>query len=1096
MYPCSTGRWEPEGLRFALFIVLALSCLAQTNTATVNGTVTDAHGAAVPGAEVVAVQDETGIRRVTRSNEVGIYAIPDLSSGRYSLSVEKPGFRRYVQGGLSLTTGQTLEWNATLELGSINETVDVPSVEPLVNTRTSEVSQILDPKSIEDLPLGNRRALNILRTAGLAAVAPNNPAAYSLAGGRVQSQMIWIDGGTGQNIRIGVGQQNVDLPVEAVQEIEVLANNYSAEYGGSAGGVVVETTRSGTNQLHGSAYEYLRNDAMDAAGLFAQVVDGVRQTPELRYNAFGATAGGPMRRNRIFFFAAYEGTRQRTGTPISLTVPTDLERAGDFSKTVNASGTLVPVFDPTTSLRQPFPGNVIPKESLDPVALRVVNYFPSPNRAGDNRAGANNFRVNNVTAVGSDFLLAKVDFSLNDRNKLSGRYIAFRQDTDPSNIYPDPGADTANHNRGRSQYWYGSWTKIATAAKVNDVRYTYVNRSSSILSGGLGGDYPDKIGLTGVNPRAFPRFQFGGSYSPLGSTIQERRQFPIEQHQVVDNLSWLRGRHVLKAGGEARYSRNNEIDLDNISGILKFDAQTTGNPLAALLVGLPTSFSEYATPTLDRHSWYFSGFLKDDWSAARNLTINLGLRWEIDTPMVDANLRMNGFDAAAINPVSGTPGVVRFAGVNGYPVHPYRFDWNNFGPRFGLAWRVPGVSKVILRGGYGIFFAHPLDSVQAVAASLGFSVSTLRTGPDAITAPFRLRDGVPAAPVSPPRDDGFGAAPPGQNSLTQVGYFERNRVSGYSHQFNLTMQRELPGSMVIEAAALGNLGRKLASANLNINQIPPQILGPKHMSQVDRPFPQFSGVMLLAPSLGVSNYYAGLFKLEKRLSHGLNLVGSYTWSKFLGNTNDTANPSAGSLGQNNGPYSNYYNRRADYGPLESDVEHRFIFSAVYELPFGEGHNWMNRGIPARLAGGWTVATVTSFQSGVPLTAVTSTDTTRAFAAGAQRADVARNPNLAPSERSATHWFDTGAFSQPALYTFGNEGLGVIRSSGWFNSDLSLLRNFDVTEHARFQLRGEFFNAFNHTVLAPPGLLFGTSGFGVVSAAAPPRQIQVGARLVF
>ena len=279
MYAFNTGCKEPEGLRAALFMFLTYCCLAQTNTATINGAVTDAHGAAVAGAEVVAVHDATGVRTVTHSNEAGMYSISGLSIGRYSLSVEKAGFRRYAQGGLSLTTGQTLEWNATLELGSINETVDVPSVEPLVNTRTSEVGQVLDTQSIEDLPLGNRRALNILRTAGLAAVVPDNPAAYSLAGGRVQSQMIWIDGGTGQNIRIGVGQQNVDLPVEAVQEMRVLANNYSAEYGGSAGGVVVETTKSGTNQLHGSAYEYLRNDAMDASGLFAQVVDG-KQTPK------------------------------------------------------------------------------------------------------------------------------------------------------------------------------------------------------------------------------------------------------------------------------------------------------------------------------------------------------------------------------------------------------------------------------------------------------------------------------------------------------------------------------------------------------------------------------------------------------------------------------------------------------------------------------------------------------------------------------------------------------------------------------------------------------------------------------------------------
>ena len=545
---------EPEGLRPLLFVLFSIRCLAQTNTATLTGAVIDTRGAAVSGAEVLAIQDATGFRTIVHSNDAGIYVIPALAIGGYALTVEKPGFRRYEQGGLRLTTGQTLEWNPTLELGSLNETVNVPWVEPLVDTRTSQVSQLVDAKNIEDLPLGNRRTMNVLRISGLAAVLPGDGIpSYSLAGGRVQSQMVWIDGSTGQNIRIGVGQQNVDLPVEAVQEIAVLANNYSAEYGGSAGGVIIQTTKSGTNQLHGSTYEYLRNDAMDAAGLFAPVIDGVRQTPQLRYIVFGATAGGPIRRNKLFLYVAYEGARRRTGFPTSLIVPSDLERAGNFSKTVNAAGAVIPIFDPAASPRQPFPGNVVPQASIDPVGLRVVNYFPHANRAPDNAAGASNFRVNSVTAATNDFLLAKVDYSVDERNKVTGRYLVTRQDSDPLSIYPDPGADTATHNRGGSQSVYGSWTRNVSAAQVNDLRYTYVNRRSQILSGGVAGNYPKQLGLTGVDPRAFPRFQFGGSYSPLGSTIQERRQFPIEQHQVVDNFTWLRGRHAVKMGAEARY---------------------------------------------------------------------------------------------------------------------------------------------------------------------------------------------------------------------------------------------------------------------------------------------------------------------------------------------------------------------------------------------------------------------------------------------------------------------------------------------------------------------------------------------------------------
>jgi hypothetical protein len=283
-----------------------------------------------------------------------------------------------------------------------------------------------------------------------------------------------------------------------------------------------------------------------------------------------------------------------------------------------------------------------------------------------------------------------------------------------------------------------------------------------------------------------------------------------------------------------------------------------------------------------------------------------------------------------------------------------------------------GRESTVIRGGYGIFFAHPFDYTETTAASLGFSVSANLNTPDGYTAPFVLRNGVSALnPSSPALDDGFGAVRLGQGSTTAVTYFERDRVSGYSHQFNLTAQRQLPGSIVVEAGFLGNLGRKLPSANLNINQIPTQIAGPAHHSQADRPFLEFGDVMLLAPSLGISNYYAGLLKVEKRLSGGWNLMSSYTWSKFIANTNDTANPGAGALGQNSGPYSNYYDRRADYGPAESDIEHRFIVSSVYELPFDQGRRRLVRGFSAHLAGGWTLARFTSFQTGPPLTATTS-----------------------------------------------------------------------------------------------------------------------------
>jgi hypothetical protein len=1095
-------------LRMSLFATVVATSFAQDNRATITGAVTDIRDAAVAGARVTVRSPLTGVVTAAITNDAGLYVAAHVPAGVYNVIVEKKGFRRFAHNAFSVTTGQTLELNAMLEIGEVTETVNVTAQAPVTNTRTAEISLTIESRSIEALPLTSRRTMSIIQTYGLVSFIPNdNVPTYSLAGGRVQSQMVWIDGGTGQNIRIGVGQQNVDPPVEAIHEVKILANNYAAEYGGSAGGVVIQTTRSGTNTLHGSAYEYLRNDAFDAAGFFAPAVEGIRQKPRVRYNVFGLTAGGPIRRDRTFFFTSWEGTRRVNPSTVTLTVPTDLERAGDFSLTRNAAGRVVPIYDPAGSARQPFPGNVIPAGRQDPVGANLATYFPRPNRLADNIAGTNNFRSNNFTAVNGGFVMMKVDHVIGVNDRLTARYLRYAQDTDPASVYPDRGADPITRGRSTAQYAYGSWTRVLSAGKVNDVRFTFGERSAHSTAPGVGGNYPEKVGLRGIDPLAFPLFAFpSGSYSPIGSGTQERLQSPIRQYQVVDNFTWLKGRHTLKGGWEDRFSRNQDLFLQTISGSFQFTSEAsglpgdaaTGNPLASLLLGLPRSFSQTYTPALDRHSWYLSGFVQDDWRASRDLTLNVGLRWEMDTPITDSNSRMNGFDSDALNPVSGTPGVVKFAGLNGYPVHPYRFDWNNFGPRIGFAWKVAGSHSTVLRGGYGLLFAHPFDSGQTVSASQGVGVSATLNSPDnGITSPFRLRDGVPrVTPASPALDDGYGAAPAGQQSATRVDFFERHHVSGYSHQSNLTIQHEFPGLVLMELGGMANLGRKLPSANLSLNQIPPQILGPNHRSQADRPYPQFADVLLLSPSLGVTNYYAALLRVQKRLPQGFNVASTYTWSKFLGNTNDTANVAGGSLGQNNGPYSNYYNRRADYGPLESDVEHRFTFSSVWDLPFGQGRRWLQNRYAGYFAGGWTIGAFASIQSGVPLTAVTSVNNTNAFSAGRQRTNVSRNPNLPGAEQSLTRWFDTGVFSQPAAFTFGNEGVGIIRSGGWVTSDVSLLRAFRMTERVIFQLRLEAFNALNRTNLVPPAVTFGTPAFGVVSSSGPPRQLQVGARIVF
>jgi len=1086
---------------------------AQSSQASLSGSVADTQGGAVAGARVTVTNQDTDLTSTTASNSEGLYRIGNLPVGMYTLIVEHEGFRRYERKAIVLSTDQALELAIKLELGAVNETVSVTGEVPLIETRSSDITQLIESKSIADLPLGNRRTLNVIALMGAAvfvgyANSPGNATPnFSLAGGRTQSQMFWIDGGSGQNMRLGVGQINLDPPVEAVDEIKVLSNNYSAEYGGSAGGVIVETTKSGTNRYHGSVYEYLRNDSLDAPGFFASVQNGAKVKPELRYNVFGGTLGGPVKHDRTFFFFSYEGQRLRTGGLDTLTVPSDAQRSGDFSQTFNAAGKVVPLYDPATTqlvngvnTRMQFPGNIIPPNRLDPVALKVLAYYPRPNRTPDNAIGANNFKGNYVAATPANFYMGKVDHSLGQRDRLSGRYLWNGGLSSNTSVYANSASDPRTFADNQQQYVYANWNRVVTPTTVNDVRFSYVYRRFHSLSAGLGGDYPAKLGLTGVSANAFPQFSPSG-FSGLGTNAQERQQFPIEQEQFVDNFSHVAGRHALKFGVEARRSRNREINLSTASGAFGFSTQptglpgntATGNGLATLLLGFPTSFTATQTQVLDRSSWYLAAFAQDDWTVSQSLTVNIGLRWETDSPIVDANDRMNGFDQAQINPVSGTPGVVKFLNRNGFRSTPYRFDGNNFGPRFGFAWKAFGSMNTVVRAGYGVFFSHPFDSGQPNTAALGFSnTATLNTPDNGLTAPFYLRSGVPVTPSAPTLSDSFGAVPPGANPNTSVTWYETNRATGYSQQFNGGIQRGLPGNAVVEVTFLGNLARKLPNSNLSLNQIPTSILGPAHSTQKDRPYPQFSDVQIIAPTLGVSNYYAGLVRLQKRYSRGLSLGATYTYSKFLANIGDPGSE----IGNNAGPYSNFYNRRADYGPEANDIRHRLTLNAVYEVPLGTGRRWLTNGTLGKVVGGWSISNVTTVQTGAPFTVVTQTNSSNAFSAGAQRANISGNSNLPSDQRKVGRWFNTGLFSQPSTYAFGNEGVGVLRGARFFNMDFSLLRELRITEAVRVQLRGEFFNALNHTNLGLPGITFGSSTFGVISSSGSPRQIQVGARIGF
>jgi len=1088
--------------------LLCVSASTQTSQGRLTGRVLDPDGAVIPAAEVVASNEETGVATRARTNEAGIYVLPFLQPARYTVTAAVQGFKKHERKGIVVETAQELSFDIRMELGSLAEVVQVTAESPLLENSTATVGQFLDSRAVTEMPLGNRRAIELARLAGgvvwVSYVGLAKPA-FSLAGGRVQNQMYWLDGGSIQNFRFGIGQVDTDPPVDVIREFRILQNNYSAEFGGSAGGVIVSTTKSGTNQFHGSASEYLQNDKLNAPGFFAPTQGDQKLKTALRQNLLGGTLGGRIIRDRTHFFVGYEGTRRTEGVDQILTVPAPIQSQGNFSQTLNNQGRLIQIYDPASTraqdgktVRDPFAGNLIPSARFDAVARQLTDYWPQPNRPPTNLAGAQNFVGSKRARLYTrDNVTSKVDHIFSNANRFYFRLLDNRDPLIWSSNYPkkegDPGA--AIKERWQQSYLFAD-THTFSPNLVMDIRYTFGKRKDNEVSAGSGSGILEQIGLKGVPAGAFPAVRVAGMAN-LGDTA-ENIKFPIRQHQFVTNLMYVFGKHVMKFGGELRKSEVFQVQRQ-IPGQYNFATTGTGLPgssatglaYASFLLGFVNTFSLKDTDLLNRYNWYGAWFWQDDWKVAPGLTLNLGLRWETDTPLTDVNNRMNGFDPVAINPVSGTAGVVRFAGINGFSRQPYQTDWNNFGPRFGFAWQPSGRPRWVVRGGYGVFYENPNAHGAPASAALGFDRSVSLSSPDnGVTPVFYMGQGVPGVSLtSPVRDDSFGAVSVGKAVTTSVTFYEPNRRTGYAQQFNFGIQRQLGGNVVVELSYLGNLGRKMSTSNLSMNQVPAAGLASGN-AQVRRPFPQFNDVAILYPSLGINNYHAGVLRAEKRLSGGLSLLGTYTWSRAIGNLDEAVGIGDDQI------FQDYYNRKLDKGPSTIDIVHRFVCSSVYDLPFGMGRRWLGKGALSRLFGGWTVGTIASMQGGGPFTVTMQTNSTNAFAAGGQRANVVRDPNLPVSERRVDHWFDTDAFVAPPPYTFGNAGRGIIRADGRVNFDFSISKNFSLRERSRLQFRGELFNAFNHPDFDPPGHIMGSADFGTITSATDPRTVQLSLRLTF
>ncbi len=1100
--------WSIVFLVAATLLFLPSAATAQTAQGRITGTVSDSSSAVIPGVEVIATNDDTGIVTRAQTNEVGLFVLPFLQVGTYTITATADGFKRYERSGVTIETSQVLELNIMMELGAVSETVTVTSESPLLQTSDSTVGQLINQRAVEDMPLGNRRALELVKLSSnviFVNYAGDAKPQFAMAGGRGYKSTYVLDGGNIQNIRMASLQVDIDPPVEVIKEFRVIQNGYAAEFGASGSGVLISTTKSGTNEIHGSAFEYFRNDALDAAGFFAPTRGTEKIKAPLRYNLFGGTVGGPIIKNKTHFFAGYEGTRKSEGSTQILTVPTTEQMRGDFSQTTDNAGNLITIYNPFSTrteggktIRDPFPGNVIPGDVVDPVSSGLTKYWPEVNRPATNLSGAQNFAGNRARKFNRDNLTVRLDHAFTDSNRFFFRYVYNKDPYSWTTNFPFDGAGDQQYpiapDRWQHSYLFkDTWT--VSPNLIMDVGYAFSNRTWFANSAGLGKGVVEDVGLKGVSPEAFPRMTGTGMVN-LGHS-GERVQKPIQQHQVTNSWTWVKGNHVVKFGGEIRKGINVDINRPIISGQYAFNRNGTGVPgdsrtgfaFASYMLGWVNGFSLRETEELDRYSWYYAWYVQDDWKVTRNLTLNLGLRWETDTPVTDRNNRSNSFDRFAINPVSGTPGVVKFAGVNGWDESPYRPDWNNFGPRFGFAWKPGGSENTVVRGGYGIFYEGP--STSANAATLGFEISGAAASPDnGITPAFLLQDGPEVDTSKPVLDDSFGAVPVGSKANTNVSFYEQNRRTGYAQHVNLGIQRMLPDNMMLEVNYTANLSRKLPNGGLNHNQVPPELMGPGN-AQVRRPYPQFLNVTVLSAALAQNNYHSGNIKLEKRLSAGLAFLAGYTWAQAIGNADNVQ----GSLGDDQ-IWQDFYNRQLDRGPDSLDIRHRFTWSSTYDLPWGKGRRWVQDGILSHIIGGWKLGAIVQIQTGGPFTVTMNSNGTNSFSAGAQRANVLSDPNLSTSERTVQRWFNTEAFEAPPAYTFGNAGRGIVRADGRQTIDLSIGKNFPFGESRFVQFRADFFNALNHPDFALPGRSLGGAGYGTIGSATPARTMQLGARIQF
>lgn len=1051
----------------SVFLALALVFILISGThagaqisGSVVGTVLDASGAVVPHANITLTNVATNVTQSTVTSESGDFRFAIVPVGQYRLVAEQSGFKSTILENLSVVLGQTAQADLRLSVAGASEKIDVTSQVATVQTQSGAVEGVVETADVVNLPLNGRNFVQLVALQPNAVPAPHtsffrNLGGYNVvAGAPVSATAVTVDG---VNIRdLNDPRVTISLNPDVVQEFQENQSNYSAQQGLAGGAQVNLVTKSGTNSFHGSVFEFLRNDVLDARNYF-----DAGNKPPFRQNQFGFSIGGPIRKNKTFFFAGYEGLRIVKVETFQYTVPTEAERVGDFTgqpQIFDPSS-----YDPNTNTRQPFPNNMIPQ--IAPTSLNALNLlFPHPNQPGN----VNNLVGHPPDNSRNDQFSIRIDHKLGEQDSLFGRYIYYnyRRLTGIFTSLPNF-ADDFNTPSQNAAIGY---VHVFGPTTVNQFRVGYHRMTQLLQDTRINEKINQAIGITGTSTTFFgsPAISISG-LGGTGGISNAPNNRSDNGYYLYEDLSHTHGKHALGTGFNFSYEQVNGGINAFARGLFSFSNTytsqigdpSTGSAVADFLLGYP-SFSLRGLGIGFRHfrQKRYGAYLSDDWRATPNLTVNMGLRYEYFQPGYEKDDRLSGFDPETAQIV--------IAGAQGFPRglrDSYRKD---FQPRIGLAYRVG--NQTVIRGGYGLNFMPLTVFPTPFLNLLNEPFFTLQSfNGDPIIPNLTLADAFPA---------GLGAP------STSLFSINRHFKDPYLQQWNLAVQREVIPDVTITVGYLANHGSRLR----NSQQINSPAAGPGNI-QSRRPFPSFTGITSYE-NIGTSNYQSGYVKAERRFRGGLGFLVSYTYAKLL-DTGGIVDP--GDLDDSLG--RDPRNPNAEYGRDFFDARHRFVASYVWELPIGKGrrlgNNWP--GYLQQTIGNWQLNGIVTLQSGLPITPILGFDNSNT-GNFQDRPDTISNPNNGP--KNVTEWFNTGAFALPAPFSFGNTGRNTIDGPGIKTVDFSLFKNFLFTETKALQFRAEFFNLLNHPNFDPPGVVFGTPSFGVIGGAADPRQIQFALKFIF